>query len=658
MTVKLTKSEYLKLYLQMLIPRLIEEQMLLFLRKGKISKWFSGIGQEAISVGLTSAINFDDVILPMHRNLGVFTTRNVDYEKLFSQLMNRKGGFTKGRDRSFHFGAMEYNIVGMISHLAAMLPVANGFGYGFQLKNESRIAVAFIGDGATSEGDFHEALNHASVWKLPVLFIIENNAYALSTPTTQQYNCKDLIDKAKGYGIPGKIINGNNAVEVFSEISEISDYIRKGNGPYLIEAKTFRMRGHEEASGTKYIPKELMNKWAQKDPILHLEKILKLKKWINDKSIENLKLEILEEIQPIIDNVSEKEKDVSNIQTELNDVYKKSNYLINLPATEFVEMRYVDAIQEGLFQKLSKDKSIVIYGQDIAEYGGVFKVTNGFLEKFGNTRIKNTPIIESGLIGMGLGLSLSGMKPVIEIQFSDFVTCGFNQIVNNLAKTHYRWGENVNVTIRMPYGGGMGAGPFHSQCPESWFFRVPGLKIVAPSNPKDAKGLIISAIDDPNPVLFFEHKGLYRGIKGEVPKNDYHIEIGKANIIQDGIDLSIICYGLAVHWSIEVCKKLADKGYKIEIIDLRTLLPWDKECIQKSVKKTGRVLIIHEDHITGGIGAEISAWICENCFEYLDAPVTRLGSLDTPIPANEFIEKEIFWPKKNILPTIEKLIEY
>jgi len=658
MAPKLTKSVYLSLYRQMLIPRLIEEQMLLFLRKGKIGKWFSGIGQEAISVGITQALNSDDVILPMHRNLGVFTSRNVDLEKLFSQLMNRVGGFTKGRDRSFHFGTLDYNIVGMISHLAAMLPVANGFGYGFQLNNENRIAVAFVGDGATSEGDFHEALNHAAVWKLPVLFVIENNGYGLSTPTSQQYKCENLIEKAKGYGIPGKIVDGNNIVEVYQQISEISENIRNCNGPYLIEAKTFRMRGHEEASGTKYIPQELMDYWAKKDPILKLEKELKAKKWINDKSIEKLKIDILAEIQPVLDQVAEKEKDLSSIQLELNDVYAKSNFSLKLPKKESEQKRYVDAIQEGIFQKMKSDDSVVLYGQDVAEYGGVFKVTQGFLEEFGKDRIKNTPIIESGLIGMGLGLSLLKKKPIIEIQFSDFVTCGFNQIVNNLAKTHYRWGESVNVTIRMPYGGGMGAGPYHSQCPESWFFHVPGLKVLAPATPEDAKGLMISAIDDPNPVLFFEHKGLYRGTKGEVPINEFNTEIGKAKIVQNGTDLTIICYGLAVHWAKEASEKLSETGYSIEIIDLRTLLPWDKNCVESSIQKTGRALVIHEDHITGGIGAEIAAWISEHCFEFLDAPVSRLGSLDTPIPANEFIEREIFWPKENIITTIEKLIEY
>ena len=658
MSSNLKKSEVLHLHHQMLIPRIIEEQMLLFLRKGKISKWFSGIGQEAISVGVTEAINSDDVILPMHRNLGVFTSRNVDLEKLFSQLMNKKGGFTKGRDRSFHFGALEYNIVGMISHLAAMLPVANGFGYGFQLKNDNRIAVAFVGDGATSEGDFHEALNHASVWNLPILFIIENNGYGLSTPTDQQYKCENLIDKAQGYGIPGKIIDGNNVQEVYSEIKSVSEQIRKGNGPFLIEAKTFRMRGHEEASGTKYIPQELMDYWAEKDPILQLEKDLIQKNWLNKKKIEELRESIISEIQPILDKVAKKSKDTSSIEIELNDMYADSNIEIKSRSENTKVKRYVDAIQDGLFQKMESDESVVIYGQDIAEYGGVFKITQGFLEKFGPDRVKNTPIIESGLIGMGLGLSLMGKKPVIEIQFSDFVTCGFNQIVNNLAKTHYRWGEAVNVTIRMPYGGGMGAGPFHSQCPESWFYHVPGLKIVAPSTPEEAKGLMISAIDDPNPVLFFEHKGLYRGIKGEVPVNEFHTEIGKAKVVRSGTDLTVVCYGLAVHWSLEAANKLEQNGIQIEVVDLRTLLPWDEESIRQSVQKTSRALVIHEDHITGGIGAEIAAWIGEHCFEYLDAPVSRLGSLDTPVPANEIIEREIFWPKNQIIPKIENLIEY
>ena len=658
MNFNLKKSKILYLYQKMLAPRIIEEQMLLFLRKGKIGKWFSGIGQEAISVGVTEAINSDDIILPMHRNLGVFTSRNVDLEKLFSQLMNKQGGFTKGRDRSFHFGALEYNIVGMISHLAAMLPVANGFAYGFQLDKKKRVAVSFIGDGATSEGDFHEALNHAAVWNLPVLFIIENNGYGLSTPIEQQYKCKNLIDKAQGYGISGKIIDGNNIEEVFTETQSALKHIRKGNGPFLIEAKTFRMRGHEEASGTKYIPKKLMDYWAKKDPIIQLENYLVQKKWITKRKVDELREIILSEIQLILDKVSNKSKDLSTAEIELNDIYADSNFKIKVPSKNSEIKRYIDAIQEGLYQKMETDHDVVIYGQDIAEYGGVFKITKGFLEQFGPERVKNTPIIESGLIGMGLGLSLIGKKPIIEIQFSDFVTCGFNQIVNNLAKTHYRWGEAVNVTIRMPYGGGMGAGPYHSQCPESWFYNVPGLKIVAPSSPEEAKGLIVAAIDEPNPVLFFEHKALYRGTKGDVPVNQYHTEIGKAKVVNGGDDLTIICYGLAVHWALEAAEKLVKKGIKIEVVDLRTLLPWDKQTIAQSVKKTGRVLVIHEDNITGGIGAEIAAWISEYYFEYLDAPVSRLGSLDTPVPANEIIEREIFWPKNAIIPKIKNIIKY
>lgn len=654
----MTNKQFLKLYKDLLYPRLIEEQMLLFLRKGKISKWFSGIGQEAVSVGVVSALKDDDVVLPMHRNLGVFTSRKVNLEKLFSQLMNKKDGFTKSRDRTFHFGCTEKNIIGMISHVGAMLPVANGFGYAFQLKKVKRIAVVFVGDGATSEGDFHEAMNLASVWKLPVIFVIENNGYALSTPTSEQYACKNLVDKAIGYGMTGVTLDGNNVLDVYEKISEIAQQIRKGAGPYLIEADTFRMRGHEEASGIDYIPQEIIRKWKKKDPIIQLEKKLLSKKIIDQKTIKKYRNDILNEIIPLLDKVTSKPDASSSKTEELNDVYRTPDYKLIKPDRKQRKIRYIDAIKECLEQKLEQDRKVVFYGQDVAEYGGVFKVSEGFLQKFGSDRIRNTPIIESGLVGMGLGLSLNKFKPVIEIQFSDFITCAFNQIVNNLAKTYYRWGGSINVTIRMPSGGGMGAGPFHSQNPESWFCHVPGLKVIVPSNPYDAKGLLNSAIDDPNPVLFFEHKALYRKLNGFVPNNLYHIEIGKAKIVTTGDSLTIICYGLAVHWAVEASEKMGGSGKRIEIIDLRTLIPWDKELIESSVQKTGRVLILHEDHKTGGFGAEISAWISEHCFEYLDAPVLRLGSLDTPIPANEKIEKDIIWPKNQITSTLTACLEY
>ena len=658
MAKSLTHKQYLNLYKSLLLPRLIEEQMLLFLRKGKISKWFSGIGQEAISVGITSALKSNDVILPMHRNLGVFTTRNVDLETLFSQLMNKKDGFTKSRDRTFHFGCPDKHIIGMISHVAAMLPVANGYGFAFQINKEKRVAVAFVGDGATSEGDFHEALNLAAVWNLPVIFVIENNGYALSTPTNQQYACTNLIDRAVGYGMKSLSLDGNDLLDVYHQFGKIVKKTRNGEGPYLVEAKTFRMRGHEEASGVDYVPEKLINSWNKKDPVLRFETQLKSKKVIDENGIKKIKQNLLSTIIPILDKVSSKPESSSTENEEINDVYSPPGFKIKNPSKKKREIRYIDAIKECLDQKLEDDSSVLFYGQDIAEYGGVFKVSEGFLKKFGNDRIRNTPIIESGLVGMGLGVSLNGLKPVIEIQFADFITCAFNQIVNNLAKNYYRWGSSVNVTIRMPSGGGMGAGPFHSQNPEAWFCHVPGLKVVVPSNPMDAKGLLNSAIDDPNPVLFFEHKALYRSQIGEVPENLYHIELGKAKRVKEGDSLTIICYGLAVHWAIDAVDSLGEYEGRIEIIDLRTLIPWDKDLIRASVQKTGRVLILHEDHLTGGFGAEISAWISEHCFEYLDAPVTRLGSLDTPIPANEKIEKDVFWPKNQIHSSLTQSLNY
>ena len=652
----LSNSQLKKLYYYLKLPRNIEEKMLLLLRHGKLSKWFSGIGQEAIAVGTTYALKKNDYILPMHRNLGVFTTRELDLEKLFSQLMGKEGGYTKGRDRTFHFGDMRNNIIGMISHLAAMLPVANGLALSSKLKKQNNIAVSFIGDGSTSEGDFHEALNLAAVWELPVIFLIENNGYGLSTPNKEQFKCNDLVDKAKGYGIVGDIVNGNDVLDVYEIIKKYSDIIRKKPQPILIEAKTFRIRGHEEASGVKYVPKKLIDKWKKEDPLLKFEKKILDKKIYSKNSISKLNDKINKDLDIVLDKVIHKSKPTSSEKNELKDVFLDDNFKkIDIKSTKQKELRFVDSIKDSLYLKMKKDKSVLLIGQDIAEYGGVFKVTEGFLKEFGKDRVKNTPIIESGAIGTAFGLSLGGYKPVVELQFADFVSNGFNQIVNNLAKTYYRWGQSVNVTLRLPTGAGIGGGPFHSQSNESTFFHIPGIKIVYPSNAYDAKGLLLSSIDDPNPVMFFEHKALYRSSKSLVPKDMYNIELGKLNILEKGTDLTVVCYGLAVNW----IKEYLDKSnYSIEILDLRTLIPLDKKGIINSVKKTNRVLILHEDNLTGGIGAEISSIISENCFEYLDAPIMRLASIDTPVPFTDDIERNIYFPKSKINDAVEYLINY
>jgi 2-oxoisovalerate dehydrogenase E1 component len=620
----------LKLYKNMLKPRLIEEKMLILLRQGKISKWFSGIGQEAISVGVTMALENEEYILPMHRNLGVFTSRNIPLHKLFSQWQGKANGFTKGRDRSFHFGTQDYNIVGMISHLGPQLGVADGIALASILKNKNQLTAVFTGEGGTSEGDFHEALNVASVWQLPVLFCVENNGYGLSTPTNEQYRCKDIADKGKGYGMEAFVLDGNNVVEVYSKIKKLAQSIRKRPRPILIEFKTFRMRGHEEASGTKYVPNELMQEWAKKDPVENFQEFLKNEKILTEKQEVAIKEGIVHEINENLQIAFDEAPIVPDLTTELNDVYKPFEYKDVSPKSNTEELRLIDAISQGLRQSMQQHKDLVIMGQDIAEYGGVFKITDGFVKEFGKERVRNTPICESAIIEIGMGLSIAGMKSVVEMQFADFVTSGFNPVVNYLAKSHYRWSQHADVVIRMPCGGGVAAGPFHSQTNEAWFTKTPGLKVVYPAFPYDAKGLLATAINDPNPVLFFEHKALYRSIRQDVPTDYFTLPFGKASLLKEGEDITIISYGAGVHWALDTLNSHSD--IHADLIDLRTLQPLDTEAIYNSVRKTGKAIILQEDSLFGGIASDISALIMEHCFEHLDAPVKRVGSLDTPIP--------------------------
>ncbi|MDA0316290.1 MAG: dehydrogenase E1 component subunit alpha/beta [Bacteroidetes bacterium] len=639
----------------MLKSRMIEEKMLVLLRQGKISKWFSGIGQEAISVGVTMALQNDEYILPMHRNLGVFTTRKIPLERLFSQWQGKASGFTKGRDRSFHFGTQVYKIVGMISHLGPQLGVADGIALSHILRNEAKLTAVFSGEGGTSEGDFHEALNVASVWSLPILFCIENNGYGLSTPTDEQYKCKHIADRGIGYGMESHIIEGNNVLEVYSEVNKIAKSVRKNPRPVLIEFKTFRRRGHEEASGTKYVPEDLMNFWETKDPISNFEAFLVRQDILSTSKIQILKTEISNEIQNGLDLAFAEDTIVADLETELKDVYKSFDDQEIKPNQSLKELRFVDAISEGLKQSMVQHDDLVIMGQDIAEYGGVFKITDGFVEQFGKARVRNTPICESAIVEVAMGLSIAGIKSVVELQFADFVSSGFNPIVNYLAKSHYRWGQEANIVLRMPCGAGVGAGPFHSQTNEAWFTKTPGLKVVYPAFPLDAKGLLATAIEDPNPVLFFEHKALYRSVKQDVPTDYYTIPFGKAALLNEGNDVTIVSYGAAVHWALETLDN--HPNISADLIDLRSLQPLDMDCILNSVKKTNRVIILQEDSIFGGIASDISAQIMEQAFEYLDAPVQRVGSLNTPIPFANSLEQQ-YLAKRNFETVLKTLLEY
>lgn len=671
---KLTDAELVFMYRSILLPRMIEEKMLVLLRQGKISKWFSGIGQEAIAVGSTLALQKDEWIMPLHRNLGVFTTRQMGLEKLFKQWQGNKDGYSKGRERSFHFGSKPHYICGMISHLGPQLALADGVALAYKLRKENKVSLAYTGDGGTSEGDFHEALNVAAVWELPVIFVIENNGYGLSTPVNEQYRCESLVDKAKGYGIEGIRIDGNNLLEVYDTIRGVRDYCISNQQPYLIECMTFRMRGHEEASGTKYVPQELFEEWGKKDPVKNYEQFLIAEGVMNEMQVADIRHEFKEYIETELKAAFDAEPIVPDTAEELRDVYAKKTIvngkwsmvniedpIHNSPLTidgnpvAIHEKRFIDALQDGLRQSMEQHENLILMGQDIAEYGGAFKITEGFVTQFGKDRVRNTPLCESAIVGTALGLSLEGFKSMMEMQFADFVSVGFNQIVNNLAKIHYRWGQNADVVIRMPTGGGVGAGPFHSQSNEAWFTHVPGLKVVYPSNPQDAKGLLIAAFNDPNPVMFFEHKALYRSVSGMVPDIYYETPIGKAAVTKTGTDITVITYGAGVHWSLNYQEQHPELS--LHILDLRTLLPIDYDAIREAVATTGKVLIVHEDTLTGGIGGEISAWISEHCFELLDAPVMRCASLDTPVPFNIELEKN-FMANSRLGEYIKKLMNY
>jgi len=651
----LDDSLLVQLYTELVRPRMIEEKMLVLLRQGRISKWFSGIGQEAISVGATMALDEDEYVMPLHRNLGVFTVRKMPFDKLFMQWQGRKEGFSKGRERSFHFGANEYHICGMISHLGPQLAIADGVALAHKLKKERKVSVAFSGDGGTSEGDFHEALNTAAVWGLPVIFIIENNGYGLSTPVKEQFVCEQLADRAIGYGMRGITIDGNNILEVYKEITKARAYCIAEQKPILIECMTFRMRGHEEASGVKYVPKELFEEWGKKDPVANFEAYLKEQKVLTDAKIAAIREAIQKEIEDGLATGFEAPPVTPDTAEEMADVYAPATLPAIAPPDAGSEKKFIQAISEGLKQSMETFPQLVLMGQDIAEYGGAFKVTEGFVPMFGKERVRNTPLCESAIVGTALGLSIKGYKAMMEMQFADFVTVGFNQIINNLAKIHYRWGQSADVVIRMPTGGGVGAGPFHSQSNEAWFTHTPGLKVLYPSTPEDAKGLLIAAFRDPNPIMFFEHKGLYRSVSGMVPDGYYTTEIGKARHVAAGEDISIITYGMGVHWATSYAA--AHPNVSIDILDLRTLLPLDYDAIREAVSRTGKVLLLHEDTLFGGLGGEIAAWIAENCFESLDAPIVRCASLDTPVPFAIELEKN-FMANSRLDAAVQKLMAY
>jgi len=651
----LSDVDLIRFYRALLKPRLIEEKMLIALRQGKISKWFSAYGQEAVSVGAALAMDEDEYLLPMHRNLGMFTTRGIPLPRLFSQFQGKAQGFTKGRDRSFHFGSKEHHLVGMISHLGPQLGIADGLALARQLQNSNKLTLVVTGDGGASQGDFHEAVNVASVWKLPVIFLIENNQWGLSTPSKEQFNFKSFVYKAIGYGIRGNSVDGNNLLEVYHAIQSIRKKMQEQPGPFLLECRTFRMRGHEEASGTRYYPVGMQERWAKRDPVENYRAFLLDKGVISPSQNEAITREIKEEIQSALQEATQEKAIAPNPERELRDLFAPHQPVVRAPSGKWQEQRLIDALNQALDLAMTKHPKLILMGQDIAEYGGVFKITAGLLEKYGKERVRNTPLCESAIVGTALGLSIEGYKAMMEMQFADFVTEGFNQIVNNIAKIHWRWGQNADVVIRMPTGGGVNAGPFHSQSTEAWFTHTPGLKVVYPAFADEAKGLLLSAFDDPNPVLFFEHKALYRSVKGPVAEGYYHTPIGIARKVRSGNQLTIISYGAGVHWALEYLDR--HPHIAADLIDLRSLAPLDVEAIYNSVKATGKALIVQEDVLFGGIASDVAALIGEHCFEHLDAPVQRVASLDTPVPFAAPLE-EHFLARSRLAQAVEHLLHY
>ncbi|PAP78777.1 alpha-ketoacid dehydrogenase subunit alpha/beta [Rubrivirga marina] len=655
----LTEADRLARYRALRVPRAVEDKMLRLIRQNRLSKWFSGYGQEAIAVGCALAAEERDWLLPMHRNLGLWTTRGVPLRPLFCQLMGREGGFTKGRDRTFHFGLPEKRIVGMISHLAAMLPVADGLGLAAQLRGDDAVAIAFTGEGATREGDFHEALNLAAVWTLPVVFVVENNGYGLSTPTADALPVEDIADAAAGYGMPGEVVDGNDLDTVIAVVDDAIRRARRGEGPTLLEMKTFRVRGHEEASGTRYVPDGLITEWSRRDPIDRYRERL-VESGVDPAGLDRIDAEVAAEIEEVAEWALTQPEVTSTPEREAADVFAPSKPAPSPAGRTLVEddVRFIDALSAGLADALDADDTTLLMGQDVADYGGVFKVTAGFAERFGADRVRNTPIIESGALGCALGLAVDGYRPVVEMQYADFITCGFNQIVNNLATTHYRWGVPVPVTIRAPFGGGIGAGPFHSQSPEAWFCHVPGLKVVVPATPADAKGLIRSAIEDDNPVLVFEHKALYRSLRGPVPTGEHWVELGHARVVREGADLTLVTWGVGVQWALDLAGVLADEGAEVEVVDLRTLVPWDRERVLASVRKTNRLLVLHEAGRTGGFGGEVAAEVAEAAFVHLDAPPVRVGGADLPIPFSKAIEADVYSAQARLLGAARRVLAF
>ena len=746
-------------YAFMRLAREFDSRFEAMLLTGRVAKWYSAIGNEAITVPAGLALEPGDVLCSLHRDVGAILSFYLDparafpglgfeggvaadvtggsgragsawsgggadprpdprpdpetlFERLARQVLGRTGGFSEGIERSYHYGyfdaAAGLRHVGMISHLGSMIPVAAGCAFALKKHGSDRVAINFIGEGGTSTGDFHEGLNLAAVWKLPLVLVIENNRYAFSTPSRFQYACIQLSDRGPGYGIASETVDGNDADTMAKAIARAVARARAGHGPTLLEAMVGRLRGHAEGDGSmKVVPEAELELYRAQDPVPTYGDRLEREGTLDAATRARIDARAKELVERAIDRAldapppppetafrpvfatergasllvrrdDENDDTAASMRKPFDHLESTQEVPLLVEAEEegptamaaFIggsggatgaatagEVTYLDAIHEALREEMERDEMVVLLGQDIGAFQGAFRVTRG-LHALWPDRVLDTPISESGTLGLAAGAALLGYVPVVEMQFADFVSCGFNQIVNVLAKLFYRFERPCPVVIRLPAGGGVGAGAFHSQNPEGWFAHVAGLKVVCPATAADAKGLMKAAIRDPNPVIFCENKFLYRRVKETLPEGDLVGEIGKARVARAGDRLTLVGYGASTWTALEAAEALAAEGVEAEVIDLRTLVPFDEEMVLASVRKTGRCLVVHEAQATGGFGGEIAAVVAEKAFPWLDAPIARVAYPDRPSPYARNLEQALLPDQEKTLAAARRLLSY
>jgi pyruvate dehydrogenase E1 component alpha subunit len=649
---------------QMHLIRAFEETVEQLYAAGKMhGTMHLSIGQEAVAVGAIAALRPDDYITSTHRGHGHAIAKGQDLRAMLAELLGKETGVCRGRGGSMHLADLERGNLGANGIVAGGIPIAVGAGLSIRMQGQDRVVLCFFGDGAANHGNFHEGLNMAAIWRLPVVFLCENNQYAMSMAVRRAMAVPRVADRAVAYGIPGETVDGMDVVAVYRAVRAAVERARRGEGPTLIEAITYRYRGHSKSDRQVYRTKDEVQAWMARDPIARLREALIARGWLSEAEaagIEAQARQVVEEALRIAEGDPEPRVDQLTEGVYAEDPHMPPLWIRQTfgpgtavePPAGTRELSYAEALREAMAQAMAADERVFLMGEDIGVYGGAFGVTQGLIERFGPERVRDTPISENTIVGAGVGAALTGMRPIVEMQFMDFVTLAMEQTVLQAAKVRYMFGGKARVplVLRLPGGSGTGAAAQHSESLEAWFVHVPGLKVVAPATPYDAKGLLLAALADDNPVIFVEHKLLYR-TRGPVPEEPYLVPLGKAAVRRPGRHLTIVAYSIAVLRALEAAERLAAEGIEAEVIDLRTLKPYDAETVIASVKKTGKLLIVHEAPLLGGFGGELAAAVAQSeAFAYLEAPIVRLGGADVPIPYHPRLERAA-------VPQVEDIVE-